>query len=223
MEMSSDKVLLISRLLLSSFVTLLTLWYFMSPYLVKPSPIFTEKMRKSIETETNINSNINTTNELVIENWTKWRLYLYSDKKVIILPDSKLSFLDLTFPIHATFEWRRDYSVEIQKDSADDTFTARVHKPWYGFYGLYDHFHVEVEESVVRLVPNFLFGLPQYRVDHMIGGADKVPSRGILTDNTDHDRIIIQCFMNLIILTVIFLLWANNPVIISRKLVDFIM
>ena len=41
-----------------------------------------------------------------------------------------------------------------------------------------------MEESVVRLVPNFLFGLPQYRVDHMIGGADKVPSRGILTDNT---------------------------------------
>ena len=28
----------------------------------------------------------------------------------------------------------------------------------------------------------------------------------------DGDRILIQCFMNLVILTVIFLLWLNNPV-----------
>ena len=28
----------------------------------------------------------------------------------------------------------------------------------------------------------------------------------------DGDRIIVQCFMNLVVLSVIFLLWANNPV-----------
>ena len=28
----------------------------------------------------------------------------------------------------------------------------------------------------------------------------------------DSDRILVQCFMNLVVLTVIFLLWANNPV-----------
>jgi len=218
MDISSIQVLLISRLLLSSFVTLLTLWYFMSPYLVKPSPIFTEKMRKSIEIENDVNSNINTTNELIIENWTKWRLYLYSTKKVIIHPDSRLSFPDLTFPIHATFEWRQEYSVEIQRDDEDNSIIAKVHKPWYGFYGLYDHFHEEVDERIVRLVPNFLFGLPQYRVDHMIGGADQVPSRGILTDDTDRDRMLIQCFMNLVVLTVIFLLWANNPVNNVKKI-----
>ena len=45
------------------------------------------------------------------------------------------------------------FSVEIQKDSADDTFSARVHKPWYGFYGLYDHFHVvkKFKQGVFRI------------------------------------------------------------------------
>ena len=40
MELSSHQVLLLSRSLLASFITLLTLWYFISPYLVASNAQF---------------------------------------------------------------------------------------------------------------------------------------------------------------------------------------
>ena len=45
----------------------------------------------------------------------------------------------------------------------------------------------------------------------MYGGADKIPITGMLTSSTSMDRVIIQCYMNLVTLTVVFLLWAQNP------------
>ena len=70
---------------------------------------------------------------------------------------------------------------------------------------------VLIKESS-RLVPNFMFGVSQHFLSRMYGGPDTIPSNGIFSQSTDMDRLIIQCFMNLVVLTVIFLLWANNPI-----------
>ena len=64
----------------------------------------------------------------------------------------------------------------------------------------------------LRLVPRFMFGLPQSVLDRLYGGPASIPTIGMLTASPGRDRVIVQCFMNLVILSVIFLLWANNPV-----------
>ena len=82
-----------------------------------------------------------------------------------------------------------------------------------------------------------MFGVSQHNLARMYGGPETIPSNGIFSESTgiepnltplfprvvpfiiftilfvvDTDRLIIQCFMNLVVLTVIFLLWANNPI-----------
>ena len=39
----------------------------------------------------------------------------------------------------------------------------------------------------------------------------RLPIVGVFTDSPNYDRIIIQTYMNIVTLSVIFLLWANNP------------
>ena len=39
----------------------------------------------------------------------------------------------------------------------------------------------------------------------------KLPIVGIFSDSPSYDRFIIQAYMNLVTMSVIFLLWANNP------------
>ena len=44
MQLSNQTVVFLSRSLLASFISLVTLWYFVSPYLVRPHPQFAEDM-----------------------------------------------------------------------------------------------------------------------------------------------------------------------------------
>ena len=123
--------------------------------------------------------------------------------------------------------------IVVQRESSTEKIEVKINKPWYGDFGLYNHFHQETQGNTVRIVPNFMFGLSQDKLIQMYQGAENVPASGILSKSTgeyfiliipwssciykkflflDTDRLIIQCFMNLVVLSVIFLLWANNPV-----------
>ena len=46
------------------------------------------------------------------------------------------------------------------------------------------------------------------RKEHTVS---RLPIVGIFTESPNYDRIIIQAYMNIVTLSVIFLLWANNP------------
>jgi hypothetical protein len=76
----------------------------------------------------------------------------------------------------------------------------------------------------VLFLPNFMFGAPQSVLDTLYGGPGGIPTigawrlqqgailpgAGMMADSTGGDRVIIQTFMNLVIVTVVLLLWANN-------------
>merc|ERR1711953_37478 len=211
LSLSSQQVLLLSRSLLASFISLLTLWYFLSPYLVASNAQFATDLNKMIEESSETNQD-----EDFLENWTKWRLFLSVGpaNTVTVYPNSRLSLANLTFPLHGKFEWRPEYRVLIsrQEEVEPGGLVVEVERPWYGLLGLYNHLDHQVAGRTVRLVPTFMFGLTGDLLDSLYGGPDKIPTRGMLTATTDSDRILVQCFMNLVVLTVIFLLWANNPV-----------
>ena len=95
----------------------------------------------------------------------------------------KISLYFQSFPIKAQFEWRPLYTIDIDSDSGS-SIQVTVNKPWYGDYGLYDHFHEEIQERRIRLVPNFMFGLTQEVLDQMYGDPQHIPSTGIISDST---------------------------------------
>ena len=92
-----------------------------------------------------------------------------------------------------------------------DGLVVKNSHPWYASWGLYNHFHSKTHERTIRFLPNFMFGVPQEVLDQMYGGPEKIPTIGMMTESPGSDRIVVQCYMNLVILSVIFLLWANNP------------
>ena len=71
----------------------------------------------------------------------------------------------------------------------------------------------------IQIIPRFLFGIPfetiqsLYGSDKKDGSIDlaKLPIVGIFSNSPSYDRFIIQAYMNLVTMSVIFLLWANNP------------
>ena len=82
--------------------------------------------------------------------------------------------------------------------------------PWCGSWGIYKHFHTQIEGSTVRFIPSFVFGAPQLVIDWLYGVADGVPVAGMFTETISKDRVVVQCFMNLVIISVLFLLWVHN-------------
>merc|ERR1711874_267029 len=211
MELSSHQVLLLSRSLLASFITLLTLWYFISPYLVASNAQFATDLNKMITESSESNPD-----EEFLENWTKWRLYLSEEpgNTATVYPNTRLSLANMTFPLVGQFEWRPEYRVLISRHEEVEppALELEVERPWYGLLGLYNHLDHQVAGLTLRIVPTFMFGLTGDVLEALYGGPDNIPTRGMLTATTDSDRILVQCVMNLVVLTVIFLLWANNPV-----------
>ena len=114
-----------------------------------------------------------------------------------------------TFPLNAVFEWRSEYKTELRK--VQGLIEVVQDHPWYGSWGLYNHYSVEQEKLIVRFLPNFMFGVPQAVLDQLYGGPENIPTIGMMTESPGSDRVVVQCYMNLVILAVIFLLWANNP------------
>ena len=108
-SLSSHQVLLLSRSLLASFITLLTLWYFISPYLVASNAQFATDLwahfvkldrvlmffcRNKMIAE----SSESNPDEEFLENWTKWRLYLEPAKPgntVTVYPNTRLSLANM--------------------------------------------------------------------------------------------------------------------------------
>jgi len=206
MELSNQRVIFLSRCLLVSFITTVTLWYFISPYMVRSHPKFVKDMKQLISQHSEAPGEVEW-----VENWTKWQLYLGDgENKVTVYPFTQMSIANMSFPVQGQFEWRSEYRMEIHRTGDMQLNVVSAH-PWYGNMGLYNHYHSEVENLTVRLLPNFMFGVPQYILDQLYGGPEGIPTIGMVTSSPGSDRVVVQCYMNLVILAVIFLLWANNP------------
>ena len=112
-------------------------------------------------------------------------------------------------------EWRPEYEILISR--SDNKLDAKITAPAFSFHqwGIYNHFVTEVVDDTVRIMPRFLFGIPFNTVVSMYNGGNeflsKLPIIGVFNQSTRLDRVIIQAYMNLVTLSVIFLLWANNP------------
>lgn len=200
-------VVLLSRGLLGSFVAAVTLWYFLSPYGVRPHPTFQadiENMITAKQTEANYEGRW-------VENWTKWRLQLGGEEGVTVYSQQRVNIENMSLPLSAVLEWRSDYKAQVE-ETATGSLGVTTNHPWGTRLGLYHHYDVKVESGRrVLFLPTFLFGAPQEVLDSLYGSADEIPTIGMMAGSTGGDRIIVQCFMNLVILTVILLLWANNP------------
>ena len=106
------------------------------------------------------------------------------------------------------FEWRQEYASLLYEEGGE--LLAEHRHPWYSKFGIYNHFHTQTEGSMIRFIPNFVFGAPQSVVDGMYGGAAGIPVGNMISESTGGDRVVVQCFMNLVVISVVFLLWVHN-------------
>ncbi len=132
-------------------------------------------------------------------------------------------------------EWRSEYQIKLEQAEDSKEVSVKIDAPsssWHR-WGIYNHFDTIVSGRTVRIVPRFLFGLPVEVIESIYGGHDltrlgksyseiteadlekdivaKLPIVGLFSESPTYDRIIIQSYMNIVTLSVIFLLWANNP------------
>ena len=116
-------------------------------------------------------------------------------------------------------EWRSEYEIRVDRLS-DSGLRVDIEAPQWSFssWGIYDHFEAQLVDNgrTIRIVPRFLFGLDIQTIESLYGGGSEavvsnLPIIGVFTEYPNYDRIIIQTYMNIVTLSVIFLLWANNP------------
>jgi hypothetical protein len=121
-------------------------------------------------------------------------------------------------------EWRSEYEINILDSSSDSQLSIQVDAPFWSFSkcGLFKHFDTIVSGRTIQIVPRFLFGLPVDIIETLYQPADNkedlendivanLPMAGFFSESPLYDRIIIQTYMNIITLTVIFVLYSNNP------------
>jgi len=203
---SPSSAVKISKCLLGAFVGGVTLWYLATPYIVKPHHQFKLDYDKYVMERSESGQKRN-----LVENWTKWRLYLGSENENFTVHSLQHLSLENKYGEYAAvFEWRQQYKSVLQ--SAEGGLEVEHEMPWYSSLGLYNHFYTEATEAGgIRFMPRFMFGVPTAVLDELYGGADGLPIIGLTSENTQTDRIILQCVMNLVTLAVIFLLYINNP------------
>ncbi|XP_023341411.1 uncharacterized protein LOC111711310 [Eurytemora carolleeae] len=203
---SQSTAVIISKGLLIFFIGGVTLWYLATPYLVQPHKQFKIDFEKYVSARSSENDGKNK-----IENWTKWRLFVEDavsnytvypfDHRAVALKDEKLML---------NLEWRQHYKSFISK--VESSLHVESALPWYSRFGLYNHFYTEsIPGGGIRFMPRFMFGVPHPVLEDMYGGADNIPITGMLTESAGADRLVIQCFMNIVTLAVVFLLYINNP------------
>lgn len=237
-----------------TFVATVTLWYFVTPYIVNPhSGIIADLMsRTQIEgppdrSDGDVGSvkatgdSDNTQMSILVENWTKWRLYVKGDSNQVVHRGTS-DMLHINNSKAVMFmEWRPQYEIVVDVTGSDTSGKrrhpeAQIVAPFMSFqrWGIYDHLAVEWTETAksvptLRVLPRFLFGIPVQTVSQMYSGAtspvpspsdpipdvkevlSNLPIVGVFSHSNFYDRVIIQAYMNLVTLSVIFLLWANNP------------
>ena len=116
-------------------------------------------------------------------------------------------------------EWRPEYNLCYHIAIADEnnsipSVDISLETPFgsCSSYGIYNHLTTIVDGRTIKIVPRFFFGLPFKKVQKLYGPeVGGLPIRGVFTESTKYDRVIIQAYMNIVTLSVIFLLWANNP------------
>ena len=113
-------------------------------------------------------------------------------------------------------EWRSEYEIQVGDKSPKAELSVDISTPSSSWskWGIYNHFETIVTGRTIRIVPRFLFGLHVETIESIYGAEDtvaKIPIVGVFTESPNLDRIIIQTYMNIVTLSVIFLLWANNP------------
>jgi len=147
-----------------------------------------------------------------IENWTKWALTMRDPlgEEILIGAMETANIENKSLPLEGEFEWRSEYKAKVLEEGG--SLKAETDHPWGSSLGIYHHYNIRVVEGRgVQFLPYFMFGAPQKLLDSLYGNADKIPTKGMFAESPGGDRILIQCFMNLVILTVILLLWLNNP------------
>jgi len=222
----ATKVLIFSQVLSCFFVGSVTFWYMLTPYLVKPHPDIMNDILAKTKLTRPRPSPSSSVNTLLIENWTKWRLFVNTtaakEQNKVVYGHSAAS-VDFREKANMNLEFRPEYKVEVDSalSSPSVLSVARTAPPYSASeWGIYNHFEATSPatddkgetKNVVRIVPRFLFGLAREAVEEMYGpDVDNYPIIGIFTSSTKYDRFIIQAYMNIVTLSVIFLLWANNP------------
>eukprot|EP00088_Acartia_fossae_P013042 TRINITY_DN16756_c0_g2_i1.p1 TRINITY_DN16756_c0_g2~~TRINITY_DN16756_c0_g2_i1.p1 ORF type:complete len:239 (-),score=36.30 TRINITY_DN16756_c0_g2_i1:29-718(-) len=215
---SPSMAITLTKSLMGVFVGGVTLWYLVTPYLVQPH----EKFNKDFETYVSGLSE-HENEPFLIENWTKWKLLL-GDATQNFTVDSfhSVSFNSLGNQINnisAAFEWRSEYKNVIVRSEKGLSVTKE--EPWYSQYGLYNHYYIQYTSTGgVRYLPRFMFGVPYGTLEELYGGADNIPITGLLSESPSTDRMALQCVMNMVTMTVIFLLYINNPPKPSTKKED---
>jgi len=240
--------------LIVTFVTTVTLWYFVTPYIVNPHSGIIADLISRTQIEGPPGSSVvgggdvkamgdsdNTQMSILVENWTKWRLYVKGDSNQVVHRGTS-DMLHINNSKAVMFmEWRPQYEIVVDVTGSDSSGRhpqAQIVAPLMSFqrWGIYNHLAVEWTENAnavptLRVLPRFLFGIPVQTVSQMYGGGStptSVPSAsdpipdvkevlsnlpiiGVFSHSNFYDRVIIQAYMNLVTLSVIFLLWANNP------------
>ena len=110
-------------------------------------------------------------------------------------------------------EWRSDYSIQVENNPGSGSLSVQQTAPPVSSTGIYNHFTATADgANVVKVVPRFLFGLPVDVIENLYGhDVAEYPIVGVFTNTPGFDRVIIQAYMNVVVLSVIFLLYANNP------------
>jgi len=231
--MTTMNAVVLSKCLIVTFVTTVTLWYFVTPYIVQPHKGIISDLLSSVNLKGPSRQRENQ-NSIRVENWTKWRIYVRGeseDQQVIHRGTSDLVNVSNSKAV-MYMEWRPEYEIVVTpKQVGVDTAGSGDSQPWvdvsivapllsFQKWGIYDHFTTEWSnnqgEISLRVLPRFLFGIPIPTVTKMYGVSTtdllaNLPIIGVFSQSTRYDRVIIQAYMNLVTLSVIFLLWANNP------------
>ena len=125
-------------------------------------------------------------------------------------------------------EWRSEYEIQVEtSQNKKNLLSVEISSPAWSWskWGIYNHFETIVTGRTIRIVPRFLFGLPIDTIETIYGDkedeqieggggtttVDRLPIVGVFSESPNYDRVIIQTYMNIVTLSVIFLLWANNP------------
>lgn len=190
---------MVTKGLLVFFIFSVTVWYLITPYLVRPHPQFKKDMYALMNSEESETSE----SKPYVENWTKW---INNCGSQTIYSQQKQPLEEQAF---CSFDWRKEYKTSIVNNAGQVTVDQSL--PWYSKFGLYNHFSVETQNNTVKFVPNFMFGLPNSVVESMYGGADKIPISGMMTSSTSMDRFIIQIYMNIVTVGIIYLISIHNP------------
>ena len=118
-------------------------------------------------------------------------------------------FIIQSFPLSAVFEGRQGYRSVLHKTrGGEGELLVETQRAWFSSLGIYNQFYTEVEGSTVRFIPAFLFGVPRQVLNWLYGeegGGVPVAEQG-----AGVNRLVVQSFMNIVILTVIFLLWFHS-------------